>query len=167
MDPPLPCYQCATQFRGEIAPGADIATDYGTGRLVAEVALGIDIQAVTTIGIRLALSSLVRQQESSLASYVSELGKKQYVVFAVDPKDEHISPYFDPSMAGQYGHKSLWMNPSQNKDCNVCGDNRDVPRATVNLSADDIKKAMETDATNNVIAPQAAAEEWSPPEARE
>ena len=167
VDPPLPCYQCATQFRGEFIPGADTATDYGTGRLVAEVALGIDIQAVTTIGIRLALSSLVRGQESSLASYVSELGKKQYVVFAVDPKDEHISPYFDPSMAGQYGHKSLWMNPSQDKDCNVCGDNRDTPRATVNLSVDDIMKAMEADTTEDVLAPQVMTEEWPPPIAPE
>jgi len=164
VDPPLPCYQCATQFRGAIAPDAIGATDYGTGRLVAEVALGIDIQAVTTIGIRLALSSLVRQQDSSLASYVSELGQKQYVVFAVDPKDEHISPYFDSSMLGQYGHKSLWMNPSRDPECNVCGDNRDIPKATINVSVDDIKKAIQTTDSGEEEPPVVATEQWLPPE---
>ena len=142
VDPPLPCYQCATKFREVLAPDAIGATDYGTGQLVAEVALGIDIQAVTTIGIRLALSALVRDQESSLASYVNNLGLKQYIVLAVDPNDQHISPYFDPDMPGQYGHKSLWMQPSKADACNVCGENPDPPQATVSLSHDAIKDAI-------------------------
>ena len=142
VDPPLPCYQCATKFREALAPDAIGATDYGTGQLVAEVALGIDIQAVTTIGIRLALSALVRDQDSSLASYVNNLGLKQYIVLAVDPNDQHISPYFDPDMPGQYGHKSLWMQPSKADACNVCGENPDPPQATVSLSHDAIKDAI-------------------------
>lgn len=142
VNPPLPCYQCATKFREILAPDAIGATDYGTGQLVAEVALGIDIQAVTTIGIRLALSSLVREQDSSLASYVNDLGLKQYIVLAVDPNDQHISPYFDPNMPGQYGHKSLWMQPSKDDNCNVCGANADTPTATVSPSKDAIKEAI-------------------------
>jgi hypothetical protein len=141
VEPPLPCYQCATQFRQLLAPDAIGETDYGTGQLVAEVALGIDIQAVTTIGIRLALSALVRQQESSLSSYVNNLGLKQYIVLAVDPNDQHISSYF-PDIPGQYGHKSLWMQPQKDEGCNVCGPNADIPTATVSPSSDAIKQAI-------------------------
>jgi len=141
VEPPLPCYQCATQFRQLLAPDAIGETDYGTGQLVAEVALGIDIQAVTTIGIRLALSALVRQQESSLSSYVNNLGLKQYIVLAVDPNDQHISSYF-PDIPGQYGHKSLCMQPEKDDECNVCGPNADVPTATVSPSSDAIKQAI-------------------------
>jgi len=141
VEPPLPCYQCATQFRHLLAPDAIGETDYGTGQLVAEVALGIDIQAVTTIGIRLALSALVRHQESSLSSYVNNLGLKQYIVLAVDPNDQHISPIF-PDIPGQYGHKSLWMQPQKDEGCNVCGPNADIPTATVSPSSDAIKQAI-------------------------
>jgi hypothetical protein len=161
IDPPLPCYQCVTQFREVLAPDAIRPTDYGTGQLVAEVALGIDIQAITTIGIRLCLSALVRNQECSLANYVNELGKKQYVVLAVDPEDQHISPYFDSNTPGQYGHKSLWMQPSKNDQCNVCGLNPDIPRATISPTPSQIREAIlknssmfeTTQDTNKVDAP--------------
>lgn len=142
IDPPLPCYQCVTQFREELAPDAIRPTDYGTGQLVAEVALGIDIQAITTIGIRLCLAALVRDQECSLADYVNELGMKQYVVLAVDPKDAHISPYFDANIPGQYGHKSLWMQPTKNDDCNVCGTKTDKPTATISPTPEQIREAI-------------------------
>jgi len=161
IDPPLPCYQCVTQFREVLSPDAIRPTDYGTGQLVAEVALGIDIQAITTIGIRLCLSALVRNQECSLANYVNELGKKQYVVLAVDPEDQHISPYFDSNTPGQYGHKSLWMQPSKNDQCNVCGPNPDIPRATISPTPSQIREAIlknsrmveTTRDTNEVDAP--------------
>jgi hypothetical protein len=142
IEPPNPCYNCATQFRAEIAPDAIGQTDYGTGQLVAEVALGVDIQAICTIGIRIGLSALVRKPNAPLADYVNELGKKQYVVLAVDPKENHISQYFDPNTAGQYGHKSLWMQTIRNDECNVCGDNRDSPVSTVQISTFDIQAAI-------------------------
>jgi hypothetical protein len=142
IEPPNPCYNCATQFRAEIAPDAIGQTDYGTGQLVAEVALGVDIQAICTIGIRIGLSALVRKPNAPLADYVNELGKKQYVVLAVDPKESHISQYFDPNTAGQYGHKSLWMQTIRNDECNVCGDNRDSPVSTVQISTFDIQAAI-------------------------
>jgi hypothetical protein len=73
---------------------------------------------------------------------VNDLGLKQYIVLAVDPNDQHISPYFDPNMPGQYGHKSLWMQPSKDDNCNVCGANPDTPTATVSPSKDAIKEAI-------------------------
>lgn len=142
-EPPLACFKCATPFRNEIPEEDQRKTDYGTGdgRLVAEVAIGADIHAITAAGVRLTLSRLVQGQESSLASFVSGLGGKQFAMLAVDPNVEMVNAVLDGAIA-QYGYKSAWFNLSKSADCNVCGDNPDAPRATAHVSSADLRQAI-------------------------
>jgi molybdopterin/thiamine biosynthesis adenylyltransferase len=142
-DPPLACFKCATPFRNEIPEEDQRSTDYGTGdgRLVAEVAIGADIQAITAAGVRLTLSRLVQGHESSLASFVSELGGKQFAMLAVDPNVEIVNAVLNDAVA-QYGYKSAWFNLSKAPDCNVCGENPDSPRATAHVSSSDLRQAI-------------------------
>jgi len=141
---PLPCFKCATPFRDIVPEGDQRQTDYGTGALVAEVALGIDIQAITTAGIRLVLSRLVRGQESSLGTFAGGLGERQWMVMAIEPKNDLVDSVMD-SKAGQYGYRSIWLNIERDGGCNVCGANPDPPYVTAQVSTDAIKSALEAE----------------------
>lgn len=146
-DPPLPCFKCATPFRDEIPAEDQRDTDYGingsdtAGRLVAEVAIGADIQAITAAGVRVSLSRLVQGHESSLAGFVEKLGGKQFAMLAIDPDVELVNAVMNDAVA-QYGYKSAWFNLSRMPDCNVCGESTDPPYVTAHVSSDDIRDAL-------------------------
>lgn len=148
-DPPLPCFKCATPFRDEIPEEDQRRTDYGTGdgRLVAEVAIGADIQAITAAGVRMSLSRLVQGQQSSLAAFVERLGGKQFAMLAVDPDVDMVNAVMNDALA-QYGYKSAWFNLSRLPECNVCGDSADPPYVTAHVSADAIRDAIAGAVTN-------------------
>ena len=141
-EPPLSCYNCATQFRNEIPQEVTTQTDYGTGQLVAEVALGIDIQSITAASVRMVLSRLVKDQESSLAQFVEGLGSKQFMLMSVDPRNELIDSVMSET-PGQYGYRTIWLGVPRKPECNVCGENPDPPVSTAHVSVGDIKEQME------------------------
>jgi len=141
VEPPLPCFDCATRFRSEVTSEGDRVTDYGTGQLVAEVALGVDIQAITAAGVRITLSRLVKDQESSLASFVAGMGKRQYAILGVDPNVDILDELMRDTPA-QYGYRSIWVTFQRIDDCVVCGSSPIKPRATVQISATDIMDAL-------------------------
>lgn len=142
IEPPLPCFDCATRFRSEVTSEGERSTDYGTGRLVAEVALGVDIQAITAAGIRIALSRLVRDNESSLASFTTGLDRRQYAILGVDPKVDILDEVLGDAPA-QYAYRSIWITLQRNEECVVCGNAPTTPAATVQISISDIKSALD------------------------
>ena len=162
-EPPLACYNCATQFRNEIPQEGPRQTDYGTGQLVAEVALGIDIQSITAAGVRIVLSRLVKDQESSLAQFVGGLGSKQFMLMSVDPKNELIDSVMNDT-PGQYGYRSIWLGVPRNPECNVCGDHPDSPVSTAHISTDDIKAQIAMAAENEIIETESTDTPESLPE---
>lgn len=142
VEPPLPCFDCATSFRREITTEGERTTDYGTGQLVAEVALGIDIQAITAAAVRLGLSRLVRETDSSLATFISELGQRQYAILGIDPSVPIIDEIMADTMA-QYAYRSIWFSAKRNEECIVCGTNPSEPIATIHVSVSDIQRELE------------------------
>ena len=167
IEPPLPCFDCATRFRSEVTSEGDRATDYGTGQLVAEVALGVDIQAITAAGIRIALSRLVRNNDSSLASFTSDLDRRQYAILGVDPKVDILDEVLSSAPA-QYAYRSIWLTLQRNEECVVCGNSPTTPAATVKISISDIQSALkdslppsEVDTTAEVAPAEGAVQPGS------
>lgn len=139
---PSPCFNCATQFRDYLPIETQGQHDYGTGRLVAEVALGVDIHSITTIGVRLGLSCLMHGTESSLASFADKaIFDRNYGLFSVTDDFELVSELLAEAPA-QLGHRSVWLSPMRRDACNVCGTTPDSPMITATPSAEDIMAAL-------------------------
>jgi len=140
-DAPLPCFKCATPFRDLVPEGDQRQTDYGTGALVAEVALGVDIQAITAAGVRIGLSRLVRGQETTLGAFTDGLQQKQWMIMAIDPSNDLVDSVMQTKTA-QYGYRSVWLSITRDDECNVCGPRPDLPYVTPQLSTSAIRDAI-------------------------
>jgi molybdopterin/thiamine biosynthesis adenylyltransferase len=118
------CYLCATAARheveataGRVAPG----TDYGTGRLEGEVALGADVHHVASAAVKLGLSLLVGEGElASLAEEAVEAGQS-YLTLSTVPRYWFYPRIFGEA-AGQGAYQSVWLTPARRPSCPVCGD---------------------------------------------
>lgn len=124
MDPERsPCFECATAFRNSVPDGADeaVRTNYGTGRLVGEVALSCNIHHVASAAIPLAMSYLV-QSESALARMAQDAvaSGRSYLIMGMTP-DFPLSAVFDDT-PGQYAFQSVWVTVPRDPGCTVCGD---------------------------------------------
>jgi molybdopterin/thiamine biosynthesis adenylyltransferase/proteasome lid subunit RPN8/RPN11 len=118
-----PCFLCATRARhaveqktGRVAAG----TDYGTGRLAAEPALGADVQHVASAAVKLALSLLLPGGRlGSLAEGAVEAGTP-YLTLSTVPRY-----WFYPSLfgdvPGQGAYQAVWLSPVRAPGCPVCG----------------------------------------------
>jgi len=145
--PPNTCFNCATQFRDFLPTEVQGEHDYGTGRLVAEVALGVDIHSVTAIGVRLGLACLMHGTESTLATFADKAALEQsYAVFGVTEDFEIVSELLSGAPA-QLGHRSVWLSPSRRVDCNVCGPEPDTPMVARTPSSAEIIAAIGQSAT--------------------
>jgi hypothetical protein len=127
-----PCFLCATRARHSLgggpgaggAPAANPDVDYGTGRLVGEVALGVDIQHVTSAAVKLALSLLLPAGSAAkLARFAPSAIREglTYLTMSMVPRY-----WFYPSLLGevpgQHAYQSVWLTPERSPDCPVCGD---------------------------------------------
>ena len=120
------CYLCATRIRhaaeetaGAVAP----AVDYGTGRLQGEVALGADIQHVSSAAVKLALSLLVRGEAgASLGTFTEDAIREGATYLTMSTVARY---WFYPDVfgetAGQGAFQSVWLTPSRDEQCPVCG----------------------------------------------
>jgi hypothetical protein len=116
------CYLCAKAARYSLdEPDPDPAHNYGTGRLLAQVALAADIHHLTTAAAKVALGILA--QDGSPAS--------DFVEAAIDADITYLTMgmapqfWFYPAVFGsvpsQYAYQSVWLAPSRQDDCPVCG----------------------------------------------
>lgn len=121
------CYLCATRIRhaAESSSGrvAD-EVDYGTGRLQGEVALGADIQHVASASVKLALSLLLRgDPRAALASFAEDAIREGATYLTMSTVARY---WFYPDVfgetAGQGAYQSVWLTPSRDEQCAVCGD---------------------------------------------
>ena len=73
--PDTPCYLCATVTRHTIEESSnrvETDVDYGTGRLVGQVALGADVHHVASAAVKIVLSLLTpRDSEVSLGGFAA------------------------------------------------------------------------------------------------
>lgn len=143
--PPGACFSCATAFRQLLPTEVQGDSDYGTGRLTAEIALGVDIHAVTSVGVRLALSCLMDGTNSSLESYARRaVDEHAYALVAVSDEFDVVDELLRDA-PGQYSHRSVWLTPTKAEECNICGPNPDEPRLDVTPSIGAILRAARTD----------------------
>ncbi len=121
------CYHCATRARsqaettvGEVSR----TTDYGTGRLVGEMALGVDIQHVAGASVKMALALLLAgRSEARLATFLESqiAAGATYAVFSMS-EDFWFFPRIFDHVPGQYAWQCVWMHVERQADCPVCGD---------------------------------------------
>lgn len=125
-----PCYGCATGgVRESVADVIDRKEvvrerDYGTNKLVAEVALGSDIHFVCTAGVKMALSLLCRDNDAlPLKAFMqSQLDEGvHYAMFGMQP-DYYLFPSTHGDAIGQHAFQSLWLKTTRRADCPRCGD---------------------------------------------
>jgi molybdopterin/thiamine biosynthesis adenylyltransferase/proteasome lid subunit RPN8/RPN11 len=129
-----PCYLCATASRHALTAGDDGGqgaaggvtppVDYGTGRLIGEVALGADIQHVSSAAIKMALALLLPDgAEARLAGFLApalEAGLS-YLTLSTEP-DYWFYPHLFGETPGQFAYQSVWLTPTRRTICPVCGD---------------------------------------------
>ena len=142
VDPPSPCFACATVFRDLVPVAEQGPHDYGTGRLVSEVALAADIQSISAIGVRLGLSCLMKGTGTSLEDFAQKaLRENQYAIFAIT-KDFSLVEEVLQGVPAQYGHRSVWLTVNRNENCNICGPNPGEPMIDKPPLLDDLKEAI-------------------------
>ena len=142
VDAPSPCFACATIFRDMVSVEEQGSHDYGTGRLVSEVALGADIQSISAIGVRLGLSCLMKGTGTSLEQFAQKaLAENQYAIFAVTQGFKLVDEVLQGAPA-QYGHRSIWLTVTRNENCNTCGPNPGEPMVDKAPILDDLKAGI-------------------------
>lgn len=122
-----PCMACATGGRRHLEAGAeapvDRPRDYGTNRLVAEIALGSDIHSVCAVAVKLTLSLLCADDpSSSLGSFVSRALERgtHSVILGMEP-EYFVFPRTHAHALGQFAFQSVWMGSESRSECLVCG----------------------------------------------
>jgi hypothetical protein len=98
--------------------------DYGTGRLTGEIALGADIQHVTSTAVKMALSLLIPPHaEAKLKNYLAPAIENQmtYLTLSTVPGYWFYPAIFGET-GGQFAYQSVWLTPTRRSDCPVCGD---------------------------------------------
>lgn len=121
-----PCFLCATRARHQVEESAGRVSrgvDYGSGRLVGEIALGVDIQHVSTAAVKLALSlGLPEGTEARLGGFAQELIAEgnTYLTFSNVPR-YWFYPHIFQDAPGQFAWQSVALSPSRHPDCPVCG----------------------------------------------
>jgi hypothetical protein len=116
------CYLCAKAARYSLdTDDPDPAHDYGTGRLVAQVALAADIHHLTTAAAKIALG-LLAQSGSPVADFVETALSRNmtYLTMGMTPRFWFYPAVFD-SVPSQYAYQSVWLVPERQDDCPVCG----------------------------------------------
>ena len=142
VDAPSPCFACATVFRDLVPVLEQGSHNYGTGRLVSEVALGADIQSIAAIGVRLGLSCLMKNTGTSLEQFAQKaLAENQYAIFAVTKEFSLVEEVLKGTPA-QYGHRSIWLTVNRTENCNICGPNPGKPMVDKAPSLVDLKVAI-------------------------
>jgi molybdopterin/thiamine biosynthesis adenylyltransferase len=119
-----PCLECQVkpQRRSANQDGILSETDYGTGRLQGEIALGCDIHHVCTAALKIAISILASGETSSVSDFAANaLGKGFcYLTLGMEP-DYWFYPQVFGETRGQYAFQSVWLSAYQDQACVVCG----------------------------------------------
>lgn len=119
------CFRCATGGqRGAAHRAAEV--NYGTGRLVAEPALGVDISHVVSTSMKVILGvmelSYPEAQRNSSAAMVlgaAALGQN-FLQMSMVPEYSYFPEIFK-DVPGQYAYQSVWLKTQSNPDCPTCG----------------------------------------------
>lgn len=140
-----PCYLCATSIRHQYEQAFEqvsARTDYGTGKLVGEVALSVDIQHVTSAAIKLILSLLIpKDSDVRLKDFVPNAMERGFNYLTLSMKDSYwFYPKIFNEVPGQYAYQGAWLTATTIEECAICGnpefrESLNKPLTTPNRSA--------------------------------
>lgn len=138
------CLRCATRAADGSTRGN--AVDYGSGRLVGELALGPDIVATCARAAKIILATLSRDTDGPLADWVNPLLEQHRTLHLGSTVDgwgvfEHVA---HPPMDGPFA--SLWVRTDPRPDCNVCGEHPEQPAEPLTAieMTDDLGSILDT-----------------------
>ncbi|GGV13083.1 hypothetical protein GCM10010260_60020 [Streptomyces filipinensis] len=136
--PDAACWGCATAGVRDLSTGTSLAqpTDYGTGRLIAEPGLVVDIQHVAAAATKIALALLHppdgESGDARIARFLTVARERgqSYVAFGTEP-GYWLFGHVLREAPGQHAFQSVWMTVERRPDCPVCGaeDTRTDPLA--------------------------------------
>lgn len=124
-----PCLECTVVGRSYATNESDDIierkTDYGTGRLEGEIALGCDVHHVAGAASKIALSLLslmLSGDKVEMGKFIQTplIDKTNYLILGMTPDYWLFGEVFQ-SMPGQYAYQSLWIKAHSKEQCSVCG----------------------------------------------
>ena len=120
-----PCLSCAI---GGFVSDEHPDQDYGTGRLVGELALGPAIHLVCEQAALLTIG-LLAGPDRPAGSPVTELlaGNRSFAMVSSTPEWGVFKDVFAPLRKYQFAPQSIWPMVTRNSECPVCGDQRQQP----------------------------------------
>ena len=149
------CYECATAVRHQDGAG-NRQVDYGTGRLTAEPALGVDILHIATASAKIALALLEIVEEGvdvPLRDFMMGALERRYNQLIVSTVPDYgFFPQIFESVPGQYAYQSAWLITTGDADCSVCGDDPVDPVTVVHGGAPDVAMIQLADPVD-MVAP--------------
>jgi hypothetical protein len=120
------CWGCATAGIRELSADTALVqpTDYGTGRLVTEPGLIVDIQYVSAAATKIALALLHTgpEVEAKIAGFLDgpRATGQTYVAFGTEP-GYWLFGHVLRDAPGQHAFQSVWMAVERQPGCPVCG----------------------------------------------
>lgn len=159
------CFRCATGGQRGSAHRA-VAVNYGTGRLIAEPALGADISHVVSTSLKVILGVMelsypdAQQNSSAVMVLGAVASKRNFFQMSMVP-DYSYFPEIFKDVPGQYAYQSVWLKTVSNPDCPTCGTERgeDTFATPVNLAAlapiDDLQPEIVDRPEQQVAIPEA------------
>ncbi len=121
-----PCWSCT--IGGGI--GGTAEKDYGTGRLVGELALGPPIHLVSLVAANAAIS-LLSGPDTPAGRPIAELlaTERTLGIITTTPGWSFFSDVFADLVGHQWAPQSIWAKPQRDPACPICGDERMPPPA--------------------------------------
>lgn len=119
------CWRCAI---GDHTADHLPAKDYGTGRLVSELALGPAIHLVAEVAAGVAIG-LLAGPDTPAGQAVAELvvSGRTLGLIATTPRWDFFPEVFAGLDGHQWAPQSLWARVNRRPDCPVCGDDPTSP----------------------------------------
>ncbi|MBO3752092.1 ThiF family adenylyltransferase [Streptosporangiaceae bacterium NEAU-GS5] len=120
------CYRCAASTRGSVGGSDDAGMNYGTGKLNAEPALGVDISHVVTASVKIAIGLMELSHPSAHDNSGANLVKQalgrghQFLILSTVPEWDFFPKVFAET-PGQLGYQSVWMTVTGEDTCATCG----------------------------------------------
>lgn len=119
-----PCWRCSIGQGAADRP----PKDYGTGRLVAELALGPPIAIVAQMAAIIAIGLLAGPERPAGVAVAELLASGRNLgVIATTPGWEFFLTLFDGLESHQFDPQSVWATVERDPSCAVCGDIRTPP----------------------------------------
>jgi molybdopterin/thiamine biosynthesis adenylyltransferase len=125
-----PCLACATGgVRDSLSDVTDTTQvvrdrDYGTNKLIAEVALGSDIHFISAAAVKIALSVLTQGTENLALSKFASAPMNDgvhYLMLGTEP-GYYIFPATHAHAVGQHAFQAVWLQTTRRPECPRCGD---------------------------------------------